>query len=58
MYNWDCDPVISIGWWEGLLLSLFFVYIVGWAISYLAAALGPSKFDDPNGPPISVPLAD
>ncbi len=58
MYNWDCDPVISIGTWMGLLLSLLFVSIVSWGISYLGNAHTPTKFDDPNGPPISVPIGD
>jgi hypothetical protein len=57
-YDWDCDPILSIGLWVGLLLSLGLIIIVGWGIDMISGLNTPDKFDDPKGKPINVPQAD
>lgn len=57
-YRWDCDPIISIGLWQGLLVSLFFILITIWGFAYLNSALTPTRFDNPKGKSISVPQTE
>jgi len=57
-YNWDCDPLISIPVWEGLLLGLFLLVIVYMASAYITGIGGPTGWDDPTKPTISVPVHD
>jgi hypothetical protein len=44
--------------WFSLLLALFLIAILSWAIEMLATLQTPSKFDDPKGKPLVVPLTD
>jgi Vacuolar ATP synthase subunit S1 (ATP6S1) len=56
--RWDCDPIWSSALWFSLLLALFLIAILSWAIEMLATLQTPSKFDDPKGKPLVVPLTD
>ncbi len=44
-YDWDCDPVIPSSLWAILLITLFLAILFGWAVSYIADAKGPDRFD-------------
>jgi hypothetical protein len=44
--------------WFSLLLSLFLIAILAWAIEMLVTLHTPSRFDDPKGKPLVVPLTD
>lgn len=57
-YRWDCDPIWSSALWFSLLLGLFLIAILAWAIEMLVTLQTPSKFDDPKGKPLVVPLTD
>jgi len=57
-FRYDCDPIWSSALWSSLLLSLFLIVILAWAIDMLVTLNGPSKFDDPKGKPLVVPLND
>lgn len=57
-YVWDCDPIWSSSLWFSLLLSLFLIAILAWAIEMLVTLHTPSRFDDPKGKPLVVPLTE
>lgn len=57
-YRWDCDPIWSSALWFSLLLSLFLIVILAWGIDMLVTLQTPSKFDDPKGKPLVVPLTE
>jgi hypothetical protein len=44
--------------WFSLLLGLFLIAILAWGIEMLATLHTPSRFDDPKGKPLVVPLTD
>lgn len=56
--NWDCDPLIPLSVWVGLLVSLLLVSILAWAIKMLTDLQVPNKWDDPKKPGIHVPQAE
>ena len=56
--NWDCDPLLPLSVWVGLLVSLLLVSILAWAIKMLADLQTPNKWDDPKKPGIHVPQAE
>jgi len=51
---WDCDPLLALPVWVGLLISLFLASILLWAIQMLTALQTPNKWDDPKKPGIQV----
>jgi len=51
---WDCDPLLPLPVWVGLLISLFLASILLWAIQMLTALQTPNKWDDPKKPGIQV----
>jgi len=53
-FNWDCDPLIPLPVWVGLLVTLLLASILIWAIQMLAALQCPNKWDDPKKPGIQV----
>ena len=53
-YNWDCDPLLPLPVWVGLLVTLLLASILIWAIQMLAALQCPNKWDDPKKPGIQV----
>ena len=57
-YNWDCDPLIPIPVWEGLLLGLFAAVVIYMAAAYITGIGTPTGWDDPTKPTISVPVTD
>ena len=57
-YEWNCDPLIPLGVWIGLLLTLVLLTFLYWAIDMLVNLQTPNKFDDPKGKPLSVPNSD
>ena len=57
-FRWDCDPIWSSALWFSLLLGLFLIAILAWAIEMLVTLQTPSRFDDPKGKPLVVPLTD
>lgn len=56
--EWDCDIMIPIGLWVGLILSLLFAIVCAYGFSMLASIGTPDRFDDPKGKPIHVPQTD
>merc|ERR1719221_851133 len=56
--NWDCDPLIPLSVWVGLLVTLLLVSILAWAIKMLTDLQTPNKWDDPKKPGIHVPQAE
>ena len=44
--------------WFSLLLALFLIAILAWAIEMLVTLQTPSRFDDPKGKALVVPLTD
>ena len=57
-YNWDCDPLIPIPVWEGLLLGLFAAVVIYMAAAYITGIGTPTGWDDLTKPTISVPVTD
>jgi len=57
-FNWDCDPLIPISLWVSILVTLMLASILFWALYMLSSLQTPTKFDDPKGPAIHVPLGD
>jgi len=57
-YEWDCDPLIPLAVWVGLLLSLVLVTFLYWATDMLVSLQTPNRFDDPRGKPLNVPTSD
>jgi len=57
-YEWDCDPLIPLSVWVGLLLTLVLVTFLYWAIDMLVSLQTPNRFDDPRGKPLNVPASD
>jgi len=57
-YNWDCDPLLPLPVWVGLLVTLLLASILIWAIQMLAALQCPNKWDDPKKPGIQVAQTD
>jgi len=51
---WDCDPLVPLPVWVGLLISLFLASLLLWAIQMLTALQTPNKWDDPKKPGIQV----
>jgi len=51
---WDCDPLLPLPVWVGILISLFLASILLWAIQMLTALQTPNKWDDPKKPGIQV----
>jgi len=51
---WDCDPLLSIGLWSTLLVSLLMVSILTYAIAMVTSMSTPDKFDDPKGPVLNL----
>lgn len=51
---WDCDPLLPLPLWVGILISLFLASILLWAIQMLTALQTPNKWDDPKKPGIQV----
>ena len=56
--NWDCDPLIPLSVWVGLLVTLLLVSILAWAIKMLTDLQTPNKWDDPKKPGIHVAQAE
>lgn len=56
--NWDCDPLIPLSVWVGLLVTLLLVSILAWGLQMLADLQTPNKWDDPKKPGIHVPQAE
>jgi len=56
--NWDCDPLLSVPLWTGLLVGLGLLMAFYWAVGMISSVNTPDKFDDPKGKQISVPTAD
>jgi len=57
-YEWNCDALIPLSVWVGLLLTLALLYFLYWGIDMLVNLQAPNKFDDPRGKPLSVPISD
>jgi len=57
-YEWDCDPLIPLAVWVGILLTLVLVSFLYWAIDMLVSLQTPNRFDDPRGKPLNVPTTD
>jgi len=57
-FNWDCDPLIPLSVWVGLLVTLLLVSILAWGLQMLANLQTPNKWDDPKKPGIHVPQAE
>jgi len=57
-YEWDCDPLIPLSVWVGILLTLTLVTFLYWAIDMLVSLQTPNRFDDPRGKPLNVPTSD
>ena len=57
-YEWDCDPLIPLSVWVGLLLTLVLLTFLYWAIDMLVNLQTPNRFDDPRGKPLNVPTSD
>jgi len=55
---WDCAPLIPIGLWVGIIITLFFAIICCWGFSMLANINTMDRFDDPKGKSINVPQSD
>jgi len=56
--SWNCDPILSIPIWTGLLIGLGLLMGFLWAIGMIATVNTPDRFDDPKGKQISVPQQD
>jgi len=56
--NWDCEPLIPISIWVGILVGLLLASILLWAVQMLTDLQVPNKWDDPKGPGIHVPQAE
>merc|ERR1711997_342792 len=54
-YEWDCDPLIPLSVWVGLLLTLILASFIYWAIGMVTSIATPDRFDDPKGKPLNVP---
>jgi len=52
--NWDCDPILSIGLWSTLLVTLLLVAILTYAIAMISTVATPDKYDDPKGPVLNL----
>ena len=52
--SWNCDPILSIPIWTGLLIGLGLLMGFLWAIGMIATVNTPDRFDDPKGKQISV----
>lgn len=57
-FKWNCDPLLSIPVWTGLLIGIGLLLGFLWAIGMIASVNTPDKFDDPKGKQISVPQQD
>merc|ERR1711983_36704 len=57
-YEWNCDPLIPLGVWVSLLLTLTLLTFLYWAIDMLVNLQTPNRFDDPRGKPLSVPMSE
>jgi len=57
-YEWDCDPLIPLVVWVGILLTLVLATFLYWAIDMLTSLQTPNRFDDPRGKPLNVPTSD
>jgi len=57
-YEWDCDPLIPLAVWVGLLLTLVLLTFLYWATDMLVSLQTPNRFDDPRGKPLNVPTSD
>jgi len=57
-YEWDCDPLIPLSVWVGILLTLVLVTFLYWAIDMLTSLQTPNRFDDPRGKPLNVPSSE
>jgi len=57
-YEWDCDPLIPLSVWVGILLTLTLATFLYWAIDMLTSLQTPNRFDDPRGKPLNVPTSD
>lgn len=57
-YEWDCDPLIPLAVWVGLLLTLVLATFLYWATDMLTSLQTPNRFDDPRGKPLNVPTSD
>ncbi|XP_040565561.1 uncharacterized protein VhaAC45 [Lepeophtheirus salmonis] len=55
-YSWDCDPLISAKIWEILFIVLILVLIFLWSVNMMLNLNTPTRYDDPKGKPLSVPL--
>lgn len=56
--NWDCDPLLSVPIWVGLLTGLGLIMALYWGIDMISSLHTPDRFDDPKGKPIMVPTTD
>jgi len=56
--NWDCDPLLPLSVWVGILITLLLASILLWAVSMLSALQTPNKWDDPKKPGIQVAQAE
>jgi len=57
-YEWDCDPIIPLSVWVGLLLAIVLIMFISWAVDMLVNLHTPNRFDDPRGKPLTVPTTD
>lgn len=57
-YEWNCDPIIPLSVWVGLLLALLLAMFISWAVDMLTSLHTPTRFDDPKGKPLTVPTTD
>jgi len=57
-YEWDCDPLIPLPVWVGLLLTLVLLTFLYWAMYMLVSVQTPTRFDDPRGKTLNVPTSD
>merc|ERR1712141_941667 len=57
-YEWDCDPIIPLSVWVGILLAIVLIMFISWAVDMLVNLHTPNRFDDPRGKPLTVPTTD
>jgi len=53
-FTWDCDPLISIGLWSTLLVTLLLLSVITYALAMLSTVATPDKYDDPKGPVLNL----
>ena len=57
-YEWDCDPIIPLSVWVGVLLPIVLIKFIYWAVDMLINIHTPNQFDDPRGKPLTVPTTE